>query len=156
MRGEGPALAAPIEYLRAYRSRQTVGLRDGSWGPGGDHRAWSSVEANILQEHIAQAERRMATIAQAFPRAEGTQERALNQALRELLLAQSSDWLFLAGQGLLEEAQRRVDLHLTRFHQLCDMAADPAVAEYSHQIAEIEELDNPFPQLNYRIFIEQE
>jgi 1,4-alpha-glucan branching enzyme len=156
MRAEGPALAAPIEYLRAYRSRQTVALRDGSWGPGGDHQAWASASAGILQATIAEAEAQMATMAQRFPCAEGEQERALNQALRELLLAQSSDWLFLAGQGALDEAQQRVQQHLGRFWQLCQIAQDPEVATYSDTIAEIEELDNPFPHLNYRIFTEQE
>lgn len=155
IQGEGPALAAPIEYLRAYRSRQTVGLRDGSWGPGGDHRAWASEAASSIQESISAAEVRMAEVATQFPAAQGDQERALNQALRELLLAQSSDWPLLASQGLLHEAEAQVQRHLMRFARLCEIARDPLITEHSDEIAEIEELDNPFPQLNYRTFTEQ-
>src|SRR5687767_11787470 len=47
------------------------------------------------------------------------EERALNQAARELLLAQSSDWAFILKTGtMVEYATRRVREHVEAFRAL--------------------------------------
>ena len=47
--------------------------------------------------------------------------RALNQAARELLLAESSDWPFIMKAGtMVAYAEKRLKLHLNRFYKLCD------------------------------------
>src|SRR5690606_29925388 len=51
----------------------------------------------------------------------GGEGRALSQACRELLLAQSSDWTFIMKTGTAAEyAHRRIGEHLERFHRLAD------------------------------------
>jgi 1,4-alpha-glucan branching enzyme len=156
MRGEGPTLAAPIEYLRAYRARQTVVLEDGSWGASGDHWMWNTPAAHPLQQQMHQAELRMRQLVARFPKSEAEQERALNQALRELLIAQSSDWTFLIGQGQAEQALARVIRHLERFEQLAGMIETDSIShnEAIDLLTKLEELDNPFPHLNYRMYAE--
>ena len=42
-----------------------------------------------------------------FPSADGLQQRALNQAARELLLAQSSDWAFIMKTGTMSNMRSR-------------------------------------------------
>ncbi len=153
LRGDGPTLVAPSEYLRAYRSRQNMTLREGSWGPGGDHRAWESPASHTIRRAVVEAEERMTDLVRAYPHADGDQERALNQALRELLLAQSSDWLLLAGRGE-PEAMTRTGRHLARFERMCRIAEQPINTEEADEISEAEEIANPFPYLNYRIFVE--
>jgi 1,4-alpha-glucan branching enzyme len=155
MQGEGPPLAAPSEYLRAYRSRQNITLQEGSWGIGSDHRTWDHPVAQTIRRAVAEAEERMADMVRTYPQADGEQERALNQALRELLLAQSSDWLILAGRGE-PEAMTRTGRHLGRFERMCRIAEAPIGLEQIDEITEAEEQDNPFPFLNYRIFVEGE
>ena len=78
--------------------------------------------------------------------------RALNQAARELLLAQSSDWAYFMSHGpLVNDAVKRVRTHLARFVRLAhDLDARPAgrsVARRASRRATIR-----FPALDYRLF----
>jgi 1,4-alpha-glucan branching enzyme len=78
--------------------------------------------------------------------------RALNQCLRELLLAQSSDWPFIISGGTAEQyAARRVKDHLSRFHALGDALDGGAVD--NDVLGALEYLDNLFPAADYRIFL---
>lgn len=145
-------LTTPSPYLRAFRPRQTVALRDGSWGPEGDHSAWDTPAGAPLRCAVSDAEELVIETARRFPDAHGDQERALNQAVRELMLAQSSDWLLLLGRNDPSEVYRAWD-HLTRCRQTCTLAARPLLDESDRQtLATIEEIDNPFAHLNYRVF----
>ncbi|HMP40961.1 MAG TPA: DUF1957 domain-containing protein [Roseiflexaceae bacterium] len=140
-------------YLRTFRPRQNMLLREGSWGPGGDFRAWAGNATETISHAIADAEQLLFGLVQRYPDADGDRERALNQALRELLLAQSSDWPLLLNQGLIGEPRQRTSQHLKRCEQLCAIADRPHLTEADRMLLEeLEELDNPFPQLNYRIF----
>jgi 1,4-alpha-glucan branching enzyme len=77
--------------------------------------------------------------------------RALNQCLRELLLAQSSDWPFIMYTGTAAEyAARRVKDHVARFHFLSDAVEQNRIN--SEELRAIEYLDNIFPGIDYRIF----
>lgn len=145
------ALTTPSPYLRTFRPRQSVALQDGSWGPGGDHSAWNSPAGALLRRAVGEAEERVVGMARRFPNAHGDQERVLNQAVRELLLAQSSDWLLLLSRNDTSEAHRPWD-HLSRCQQMCALAERTALDEADQTtLAAIEELDNPFPHLNYRV-----
>ena len=66
------------------------------------------------------AAERMVELARRFEHAEPTCERrALNQAARELLLAQSSDWAFIMKTGTtVEYAKKRTRDHIARFTYL--------------------------------------
>jgi 1,4-alpha-glucan branching enzyme len=77
--------------------------------------------------------------------------RALNQAARELLLAQHSDWAFIMKTGtMVEYANRRTWTHLSRFRRLDqDLEADRIDPVW---LGEIEARDNIFPRLDYRIY----
>lgn len=146
----------PGAYLRAVRPRARISLRDGSWGDGGDHRAWGGGRSYPLWQAIAEVEEQVIELASRHPGAAGPQERAIAQALRELLLAQSSDWPLQLEQGAADEALSRPLAHLRRCEQLCALADsldDEASEEQLALLAALEELDNPFPDLNYRLVI---
>jgi 1,4-alpha-glucan branching enzyme len=73
--------------------------------------------------------------------------RALQQAARELLLAQASDWPFiLKNETAVGYARTRVLQHLERFRQLADAvergSVDPSDLEA------MEKQDNLFPEIN--------
>lgn len=78
-------------------------------------------------------------------------KRALNQCLRELLLAQSSDWPFIINNGTSAEyATRRVKDHVARFHYLADSIENNSVSrEY---LSAMEQMDNIFPDADYKLF----
>src|SRR5208337_3397791 len=66
----------------------------------------------------------------AHPLATGPLLRALNQAARELLLAQASDWAFMINSGAMKEyATARTKGHLSRFLQLKRGIEDHAIDE---------------------------
>ena len=93
----------------------------------------------------------MVELANKFPNAEGPLRRALNQAARELLLAQSSDWPFLISQQTaVPYAMRRFREHIHRFHQLREQIASRAIDEGWLQT--VESQDSLFPRLDYRVF----
>ena len=61
----------------------------------------------------------MCELANLFPNAKGLKKKALNQAARELLLAQSSDWLFIITNGtMVDYAKKRIKDHIGRFTKL--------------------------------------
>ena len=81
--------------------------------------------------------------------------RLLRQAARSLLLAQSSDWPFIMKCGTaVEYANKRVRDQLARFHFLCDAAVRNDVEE--RKLIALEQMDNLFPFLDYRIYAEPE
>jgi 1,4-alpha-glucan branching enzyme len=93
----------------------------------------------------------MERLARDFPTAEGFTKEALDQAARELLLAQSSDWAFIVTNATsVPYAIKRLREHLVRFHRLAEMVenAAPVPAE----IAAMRERDPIFPWLDYRVF----
>ena len=81
----------------------------------------------------------------------GLETRILNQAARELLLAQSSDWAFQIYQGTtVEYSSRRFQSHIHRFDLLAKML-DRGDVDYD-LLAEIENRDNIFAEIDYRAY----
>src|SRR5437660_12338123 len=77
------------------------------------------------------------------------EKRALEQAARELLLAQASDWPFMIRSGSSPEyACSRVKEHLLRFTQLYEQLMGACVDE--ERLQAIAAQDNIFPEINYR------
>ncbi|NTV63855.1 MAG: DUF1957 domain-containing protein [Oscillochloris sp.] len=146
-------LTTPGDYLRSQRPRRRAELRAGSWGEGGDA-PWQGVASEEYWRAIHAAEERMVQIASEFPSAEDDQERALNQAARELMLAQTSDWPeALVATGSASEQRERWQIYLGRFERLIDMACQEKIGPTDRFLLDqLEELDGPFPNLNYRIF----
>ena len=83
--------------------------------------------------------------------ASGVTRRALNQAARELLLAQSSDWAFIIKTGtMVDYAVRRTREHLLRFTKLYDQIKGNQVDE--GWLGQVESRDNLFPEIDYRVY----
>ena len=77
--------------------------------------------------------------------------RALNQLARENLLLQSSDWPFLITTWQAKDyATDRFNEHVDRFSLIADMIEAGAIDE--GKLAEIESIDNCFPEIDYRVY----
>ncbi len=77
--------------------------------------------------------------------------RALKQAARELLLAQSSDWAFQIYQGTTADyAAARFNTHVWRFERLAASIERGAVDR--DFLEESEGRDNLFPEIDFRVF----
>jgi 1,4-alpha-glucan branching enzyme len=79
------------------------------------------------------------------------ERRALQQAARELMLLQSSDWPFIMSTGTtVPYATRRFNEHVIQFTQLYeDLSAGKLDA---HMLQDLEARDNLFPDIDYRLY----
>jgi 1,4-alpha-glucan branching enzyme len=98
-----------------------------SWGEGGFGEVWSGPESAHLWRHVHHAHRAVEdALARARDR-EGTAGRALDQAVRELLLLESSDWAFMLRRGeMTAYAEARAASHLERALRLAAIATSEA------------------------------
>ncbi len=144
-------LITPLEYLGENPRCQVATPSRSSWGYKGYAEVWLDGSNDWIYRHLHKAAERMIRLAQTFPRAEGLLRRALNQAARELLLAQSSDWAFIMKSGShVEYAVRRTKEHMLRFSRLYYDIMGNRIDE--GWLADIEYRDNVFPDIDYRIY----
>ena len=130
-------------------------LPESSWGSGGSHFTWLNDDTAWMWPLIHAAESRMEALVAANPDADGTRAELLQQIARELLLAESSDWPFLVTTGQAKEyATLRFNEHLLRFNQLADLAeaGDSLDTVGQEMLSSLNERDNPFPTIDYRVF----
>ncbi len=143
-------ITAP-EYLAENPLCQISTPSMSSWGYKGYGEVWLDGSNDWIYRHLHKAADRMVELARAHPGADGLLRRALNQAARELLLAQSSDWAFIMKTGShVEYAVKRTRDHVLRFTRLFDDIKANRIDE--GWLSDIEYNDNLFPELDYRLY----
>ncbi|HBW48258.1 TPA: DUF1957 domain-containing protein [bacterium] len=144
-------LTTPWEYLEKYPEHQEQEPTFSTWGDQGYASVWLDECNDWIYRHFHECEERMIDLATERSEAKGIEKRALNQAARELVLAQSSDWAFIMKTGtMVEYAVRRVRDHVTRFLKLDEMIRR---GEYDESwLKEVESRDNIFPEIDYRVY----
>jgi 1,4-alpha-glucan branching enzyme len=149
-------LTTASEYLGEYPNKESLNLPESSWGENGTHSTWMNPETEWMWPIIHAAERRMEDLVAKYPTAAGDQAAALAQIARELLLLESSDWPFLVTTGQANEyASKRFNEHVARFNDLAD-ALERGDGGLSQLTAELNDLDNPFPTIDYHVFAARE
>ena len=149
-------LTTASEYLEHYPSQESLNLPESSWGENGTHTTWMNPETEWMWPIIHGAERRMEQLVAAYPEATGDQAQALAQIARELLLLESSDWPFLVTTGQANDyATKRFNEHVDRFNSLAD-ALENNSSDLRQLTETYNDLDNPFPQIDYRVFAARE
>lgn len=144
-------MTTPYAYLLANPEQQVAQPSPSSWGANGYNSFWLNETNDKIYRHLHKATERMIEMAYRFQTPTPIQRQALNQAARELLLAQSSDWPFIMKTGtMVEYAVKRVKTHLHRFNQLYQ-------AIYRHEIDpewldKLAYLDNIFPDIDYKVY----
>lgn len=149
--GQGLLLRTPLEDLAEFPQAQLATPAESSWGSAGSAHTWLDVSNDWIPPEIHAATAALTRRANAPQLPSPGAERLLNQAARELLLAQSSDFPFILRAGtLMEYARGRVQTHLIRFWALLEAAAGrPAEAS---QLAAAFAEDVAFPRLEFRAF----
>lgn len=145
-------LITPGDYLEMFPQNQPATPCMSSWGNDGYNDVWLDGSNDWCYRHLHHAAARMIEMANRFPSSpDDLYRRALNQAGRELLLAQSSDWAFIMKTGtMVDYAKRRTITHLGRFTRLWEEINRGQVD--AGWLAEIEGEDNIFPHLDYQVF----
>jgi 1,4-alpha-glucan branching enzyme len=144
------SLITPSEYLSENPRNQVITPSLSSWGWKGYSEMWLQGSNDWIYRHLHVASERMTELARTYRNCNGILKRALNQALRELLLAQSSDWAFILGTGTHSSyAVRRTKDHILRFNYLYDGIKSNSVDE--GWLSDIEYKDNIFPDIDYKV-----
>lgn len=105
-------LILPSEIGKARHEAQVF---ESSWGMGGKHFVWENKETTWMWEIIQKASSEFEML-RLLPMDNDLGQRAVDQAFRELLLLQSSDWLFMVSNNLTRDyAMKRFFEHYTKF-----------------------------------------
>ncbi|MBI4978509.1 MAG: DUF1957 domain-containing protein [Spirochaetes bacterium] len=144
-------MITPKEYLRRHPVNQISMPSFSSWGHKGYCEVWCDGTNDWIYRHLHKAAERMTELADTYFSETGLYARALNQAARELLLAQSSDWAFIMKMGTtVEYAVRRTKLHINRFTDLYYAIKNRDLNE--GWLQKIESRDDIFSEIDYRIY----
>jgi 1,4-alpha-glucan branching enzyme len=154
---DGCAPILPSDYLAESPPLQVATPSLSSWGLKGYAEHWLDPSNDWLYPHLHLAGERMIELANRHRGGTGNGliDRALRQAGRELLLAQSSDWAFILKAGTATEyAARRSREHIISFTALYQSILSGRVDE--QLVRKLEERNNLFPNLDYRVFADPE
>ncbi len=141
----------PKEYLNIYPVNQVSTPSMSSWGANGYCEVWLDQSNDWIYRHLHKAAEKMIELANDYYHETGLYERALNQAARELLLAQSSDWAFIMKTGtMVEYAANVTKLFITRFTDLYWAIKNRDLNE--EWLQKLEWRDDIFPHINFRVY----
>jgi 1,4-alpha-glucan branching enzyme len=165
-------LTTPNEFLTTHPTQQIVEPAASTWGENGHLAVWLDPTNAWIYPHLHAAGQKMIALAQhassvvGQPRkpsglpcqrsageapASQFTDRVLKQLVRELLLAQASDWAFLMKTGTAREyATKRTLDHLARFNRLHDQFVTNDIDD--EFLRECEWRDNLFPNVNWRYY----
>ncbi len=139
------------EYLARHPNNPSGQPVMSSWGYKGYCEVWLEGSNDWIYPHLHEGADRMVELARQFPDPAPLRRRALNQAARELLLGQSSDWAFIMKTGtMVEYAHERTRVHVLNFNHLYEQIKHDSIDE--PWLSEVERRHNAFPNIDYRVF----
>ena len=153
MKNGGVQFMTPAEYLCKLNTGtvQTVIPEFSSWGINGYAETWLDASNDWMYCHAMRALERMVEIAERFPDNTGLNERALNQAAREILLVLASDWpKMLYKQENADYARNSIEGSLRNFTTIYESLGSNYIS--TEWLTQIERRHNIFPGINYRVF----
>jgi 1,4-alpha-glucan branching enzyme len=124
-----------------------VQLPASSWGSGKDWRVWDGEQVADMVADNAALQRRLLM---GHERTE-LRDPVRDQALREAMLALSSDWAFMVTKdSAADYARRRAEVHTARFDELAALQRAPAREHAVSRAAALRAEDGPFGHLDAR------
>ncbi len=145
-------LCTPSEYLAKYPTNQVAYPSMSSWGAEGYCSVWLEGSNDWIYRHLIKIAERMVELANMYHgESDQLRIRALNQAAREVLLAQSSDWAFIMKtRTMVEYAVRRTKEHVHWFNELYyslkENRVNPDFVSY------LENKNNIFGFIDYHVY----
>lgn len=143
-------LVTPKDYLEMIPENQPCQPPMCSWGYKGYNEVWLEGSNDWIYRHLHNAAQRMTELANLYPCTDSDiKYRALNQAARELFLAQASDWAFIMKTGtMVDYAHKRTKDHIGRFTRLYEDIKNDSID--SEWLKNLEYTDNIFPNIDYK------
>lgn len=122
-----------------------------SWGLNGYAETWLDSSNDWMYPHILRAIERMIELAERFPNDGGLKERTLNQAAREVMLAQAADWASIQHVGFSSSFARSIEEEcIQNFTTIYDSLGSNYIS--TEWLTQLERKHNIFPDINYRVF----
>ena len=146
-------IMTPSEYIGQHliSSYETSTPEFSSWGENGYAETWLDSSNDWIYRHMNRSIERMVELADRFSENNSLKERALNQAAREILLAQSSDWpALLHRQKCTEYARFQIENALHNFTTIYEALGGGHIS--AEWLTNLERQHNVFPNINYRVF----
>ncbi|MDO9106273.1 MAG: DUF1957 domain-containing protein [Methylovulum sp.] len=147
----GIELKSCNDYLQQGYSLQIATPSASTWGDQGYSSYWINESNDWIYPFLHKASAQMEKFVSELQglAVSPLQERALNQAVRSILLAQASDWPFIMKSGTtIDYATKRITDHLARFNYLHDSVRSGKIDE--RYLTALEIMDNIFPELDFR------
>jgi len=138
----------PSRYLAEYEQNDRARLPMSTWGRHGYAEVWLNERNDWIYRHLHQAECDLIeAVENLIKQEEPLTRRALQQAARELMLAQSSDWAFIMdNRTVVDYAIRRTHDHLVRFQEILRDVRNGTLHEA--KISALEQAAPLFPELD--------
>lgn len=143
----------PGEYMNSCQEPREINPGVSSWGENGYFDPWVNESNDFIYRAVYAATDKMIEAANRFRNQDlpSSSLRALNQAARETLLAQSSDWAFLLYIGShAQYAKGRLEDHSANALRLLTEVIEKRVDE--NALAELEKRNNLFTRMDFRVF----
>ena len=144
-------LATLSEYISDNPVMQVSSPCPSTWGYMGYNEIWLNSANDWIYRYLHKSAEMMVELANENTFATGLRREALNQAARELLLAQSSDWAFIMKTGtMVQYAEKRTKDHISRFSRLYHDIKENTIDE--GWLKNVRHMDDIFPEIDYSIY----
>lgn len=120
---ERVALTTPGAYLASHRPTAEISIAECSWGHGGRHGTWANADTAWMWESLSRAEVLHRSLSKGRGALRGPLLAMADQAGRELILLEASDWPFLVTTRQAKEyAEERFLRHFADYEALAGAA----------------------------------
>ncbi len=136
----------PAQYLHKFPATDRISIHESSWGLGGKHDVWKNSKTEWMWHKIYDAEEILDNISRVIHTEDKMQNRLFEQATKELLLMQSSDWPFLVTTDQAGDyGKERFTLHCNNFYRLIEAINNNSYDDSLIQdLGQMEETHNVF------------
>jgi 1,4-alpha-glucan branching enzyme len=137
-------------------AKHLIHLPEGSWGEGGYHSVWLNTDNSWTWKRLYPLERKLRQLVRDH--VPGPADEIIEQAARELLLAEASDWQFLIStMSAKDYSEVRFTDHADRFERLAALAEAKLAGreldgEEAAFLLDCQEKDAPFPKIDLQIW----
>lgn len=144
-------LASPYDYINEIKKAQISSPCPSTWGEHGDFSVWLNPSNDYMYKDLHKMESFMTSLVKNADSFRNLTKRALNQAARELMLAESSDWAFIIKHNTsVQYAKTRFENHKERFYKLYEQIKNNNIDNIF--LSDLEKIDNIFSNMNYEIY----
>lgn len=152
-RREDVHFVTPFEYINKKElwSLQTSTPEFSSWKEDGYAQTWLDSSNDWMYRHLLRSIDRMIELAERFPDGAGLKERALDQAAREILLAQDALWASNSASPREAAISRHcVEEFLHNFTNIYESLGSNYIS--TEWLTDLERRHGFFSEMNYRVF----